>query len=92
MAGMGGGYAVEAGGKVLAALPLPIAGLLSQDDLPTVVSRMRDVNEAARRLGTTLDTPFSTLSFLALTVIPELKLSDFGLIDVERARVVPFTI
>lgn len=92
VAHMGGGYAVVAGGKVLAALPLPIAGLLSRDDLPTVVSRMRDVNEAARRLGTTLETPFSTLSFLALTVIPELKLSDFGLIDVERARVVPFTI
>lgn len=92
VAELGGGFAVVDQGKVLATLALPIAGLLAQSDLTTVVKDMEAVTAAAKSLGITLNQPFATLSFLALTVIPELKLSDFGLIDVARAQVVPFAV
>ena len=89
LAEIGGGIvAVEARG-VKAELPLPVAGLLSDAPLAEVVERSRACNEAAARLGCRLATPFLTLSFLALSVIPSLKLTDQGLVDVDAFRLVP---
>jgi adenine deaminase len=79
-----GGLVVVAGGVVLAALPLPIAGLLSDEPLETVVQQLSGVETVAASLGCTLASPFSTLSFLALPVIPQLRLTDLGLVDVEQ--------
>jgi adenine deaminase len=84
-----GGLAVAAGGRVLADLPLPIAGLISPDPLETVAGAYARLQEAYRELGGRLPDPFMALSFLALPVIPELKLTDLGLVDVNRFQVVP---
>jgi adenine deaminase len=81
-----GGLAVVGGGKTLASLPLPIAGLLSREPLETVVGKLEELEGAARGLGCSVDSPFSVLSFLALPVIPELKLTDRGLVDVMQGR------
>ena len=81
-----GGLAVVAGGEVLAALPLPIAGLLSDEPLETVVQQLSGVETAAAALGCALPSPFSALSFLALPVIPQLRLTDLGLVDVDRFK------
>lgn len=83
-----GGLAVIAGGKVLASLALPIAGLLSDEPLEVVVDKLEGLEQLARDLGTTLKSPFATLSFLALPVIPELKLTDLGLVDVNEFRLI----
>jgi len=83
-----GGLAVAAGGKVLASLALPIAGLLSDEPLEMVVAKEEKLEQQARDLGTTLSSPFSTLSFLALPVIPELRLTDLGVVDVNEFRVI----
>ncbi len=80
---------VVRGGKRLAALPLPIAGLMSDRPLNEVVSGARGLKEAARGLGCALDDPFMALSFLALPVIPELRVTDRGLVDVNRFDFVP---
>ncbi|MBI4311491.1 MAG: adenine deaminase [Chloroflexi bacterium] len=85
---MGGGLAAVSDGKVLASLALPIAGLLSQEPLEAVVAAIEALEEAAKALGCTLPSPFSTLSFMALPVVPELKLTDMGLVDVKRMRLV----
>lgn len=85
----GGGLAVAAGGRVLAELPLPIAGLLSPAPLPEVAAALRRLHRAYHDLGGTLPDPFMALSFLALPVIPALKLTDLGLVDVSRFQVVP---
>jgi adenine deaminase len=84
----GGGLAVAAGGGVLAELPLPIAGLLSPAPLPEVAAALRRLHRAYHDLGGTLPDPFMALSFLALPVIPALKLTDLGLVDVTRFQVV----
>ena len=81
-----GGLVVAVGGSVLASLALPIAGLLSDEPLEAVVDKLESVERAATDLGTTLPSPFSTLSFLALPVIPELRLTDLGLVDVGEFR------
>jgi adenine deaminase len=83
-----GGLVVTAGGKVLASLPLPIAGLLSDKPLETVVNKLDALELKARDLGTALGSPFSTLSFLALPVIPELRLTDLGLVGVNAFKLV----
>ncbi|MFQ5827103.1 MAG: adenine deaminase, partial [Dehalococcoidia bacterium] len=80
-----GGLVATRGEKVLAALPLPIAGLLSDAPLEEVASKLEGLEKAARRMGCTLPSPFATLSFLALPVIPELRLTDKGLVDVSGA-------
>ncbi|MEJ2069963.1 MAG: adenine deaminase C-terminal domain-containing protein [Syntrophobacterales bacterium] len=85
---LGGGLAVVAEGRVLADLPLPVAGLLSPAPLEEVAQAHGRLREAYRSLGGTLDDPFMTLSFLSLEVIPALKLTDLGLIDVTRFEVV----
>jgi adenine deaminase len=86
---LGGGLAVVAGGKVLADLALPIAGLISPWPLDRVAAAYRRLKEAYHGLGGALPDPFMALSFLALPVIPALKLTDLGLVDVERFQVVP---
>jgi len=86
---VGGGLAVARDGKPAAVLPLPVAGLMSTDPLPAVRRRLDRLTAAARGMGCMLHDPFMTLSFLALPVIPRLKLSDRGLIDVQRFAFVP---
>src|SRR5437868_2190091 len=89
LANIGGGIVAVDGAQVLAELPLPVAGLLSDASLEEVVTRSRAVVAAARELGCTLEAPFQLLSFLALSVIPSLKLTDQGLVDVDRFELVP---
>lgn len=84
---MGGGLAVAAGGNIVDALPLPVAGLLSDKPLKDVVDRFEGLKKAAAGLGAKLGDPFATLSFLALPVIPELRLTDKGLVDVAQFKV-----
>jgi adenine deaminase len=86
---LGGGIVAVEGGEVVAELPLPVGGLLSEAPLAEVVARSRACSEAAERLGCTGASPFLTMSFLALSVIPKLKITDRGLIDVDRFEVVP---
>ena len=81
---MGGGQVAVADSNVLAALPLPIAGLMSDRPLEEVAAQDEAIHTAAHALGCRLHSPFMTLSFLALPVIPKLKLTDKGLVDVER--------
>ncbi len=83
-----GGMAIARGETVLAQLPLPIAGLMSDQPIETVRRQMDDLLTAAHNLGSPLHDPFMTLSFLALPVIPSLKLTDHGLVDVDRFEVV----
>ena len=86
---LGGGLVVANKGKLLAGLPLPVAGLMSAAPLPQVVKEKREINRAVDTLGAALAQPFMALSFLALSVIPKLKLTDQGLVDVELFRHVP---
>jgi adenine deaminase len=86
---IGGGIVAIDGGRVLAECPLPVAGLLSVAPLADVIAQSRACNEAALGLGWSGKTPFLTMSFLALSVIPALKITDRGLVDVERFQLVP---
>ena len=86
---IGGGQVVVAGEEVLASHPLPIAGLMSDRPLEEVAASARRLNAAAAELGSLLPAPFMTLSFLALPVIPHLKLTDRGLVDVDSFKIVP---
>lgn len=79
----GGGQCAATEAEVLAALPLPIAGLMSDRSLQEVVEQVSALQEAARSLGCELEDPLMALSFLALPVIPALKLTDRGLVDVD---------
>jgi len=88
---MQGGLTVVAEGQVLASLALPLAGLMSPEPLETVAAQLEAVEGAAASLGASVPAPFAVLSFLALPVIPELKLTDKGLVDVEKASFVDFT-
>ncbi|MEY2428636.1 MAG: adenine deaminase, partial [Verrucomicrobiota bacterium] len=83
---MGGGQVAVSKGKVEAALALPIAGLVSDRPLDEVMKRIADLNGAAHALGCDLGAPFMSLSFLSLSPIPELKLTDQGLIDAVNMR------
>jgi adenine deaminase len=85
----GGGQAVACGEEVLALLPLPIAGLLSDRPVEGVRAGADSLRAAAKELGSPLRSPFATLSFLALEVVPELKLTDRGLVSVPERRIVP---
>jgi len=86
---LGGGIVVADETGVRAELPLPVAGLLSDRPLAEVLAASRALNDAARAAGVTIPAPFQTLAFLALSVIPALKITDRGLVDVERREVVP---
>lgn len=86
---MGGGIAVVSGRKVLAELPLPIAGLMSEESVSQVNRKLETLQRAIRDLGCKLPDPQMTLSFLSLPVIPELKITDKGLVDVKQFKIVP---
>lgn len=92
LARSGGGLVVVAGGKVLAHLPLPIAGLMSDEPVADVVAKVTELHVSARQLGCKLSAPFMALSFLALPVIPHLKLTDKGLIDVNKFAPIELTV
>jgi adenine deaminase len=77
-----GGLIAAVGGKIKGSLALPIAGLLSEEPLEVVVSKLEKLQKIAAGLGCALPSPFATLSFLSLAVIPELRLTDKGLVDV----------
>ncbi|MBI3814055.1 MAG: adenine deaminase [Nitrospinae bacterium] len=83
-----GGQVAVKDGKVIESLPLPIAGLMSDRPLREVKEKIEKLNSAVRRLGCKLPNPFMTLSFLSLPVIPEIKLTDKGLVDVEKSKIV----
>ena len=85
----GGGVVVVDSGIVKAELKLPIAGLLSDASLDEVISASNACVAAARALGCELPSPFQTMAFLALSVIPSLKITDRGLVDVDRFELVP---
>jgi adenine deaminase len=83
VAALEGGLAVVRDGQVLASLPLPIGGLMSDLPFEEVAARLEQVEAAATALGARPTRPFMSLSFLALSVIPSLKLTDRGLVDVD---------
>jgi adenine deaminase len=89
---LGGGAVVARGGEVLAGLPLPIGGLISDRPLSEVRGQLDELAAAARRCGGDHPDPFMALSFVALEVIPSLKLTDRGLVDVERFELVPLAV
>ena len=89
---IGGGLVVIVSRGVQAELPLPIAGLLSDAPVAEVVAASRQCVEAAEALGCTFSAPFQMLAFLALSVIPKLKITDRGLIDVDRFAMVPLDV
>jgi adenine deaminase len=86
---LGGGIVVVDAGEVAAELPMPVAGLLADAPLAEVIEQSLGCNDAARALGWSGATPFLTLAFLALSVIPSLKITDRGLVDVDRFELVP---
>ena len=79
-----GGFVVVREGKVLAEMPLPIAGLMSAEPYETVREQLRTLRHAAEELGSVLEEPFLQLAFIALPVIPHLKITDRGLVDVDK--------
>jgi adenine deaminase len=89
IAEMDGGQVAVADGQVQAACPLPIAGLMSDRPLEEVRDQVAALTDAAHALGCTLPDPLMTMSFLALPVIPALKLTDKGLVDVNKFDFVP---
>lgn len=86
---LGGGLVAAAGEEVLSEVPLPVAGLMADESLVTVRHQMDGLVKTARGMGSTLHDPLITLGFLALEVIPALKLTDRGLVDVEQFDFVP---
>jgi adenine deaminase len=92
LANIGGGIVVVDGAEVAAELPLPVAGILSDAPLAEVVDRSHAVVAAAETIGCTIEAPFQLLAFLALSVIPSLKLTDRGLVDVDRFELVPLEV
>jgi adenine deaminase len=89
---LGGGLVVVDGGNVIAELPLPVAGLLSDRPLAEVLTASDALNEALVSLGVRFPHPFQVLAFLALSVIPSLKITDRGLVDVDRFELVPLAV
>jgi adenine deaminase len=86
---LGGGIVVAEAGAVVEELPLPVAGLMSDRPLGEVHRRMEALERRLQAMGVRGQAPFMTLSFLALSVIPELKITDLGLVDVGRFQLVP---
>lgn len=86
---MGGGQVVVSNQKIIAKLPLPIAGLMSAEPVHSIKNQIDRLIAGAAGIGAVIDNPFMTLSFLSLPVIPELKLTDKGLVDVNKFQIVP---
>jgi adenine deaminase len=89
LAEIGGGIVVAEAGTVVDELPLPVAGLMSDRPIGQVAADLRRLEGRLREMGVGLGSPFMALSFLALSVIPKLKITDRGLVDVDRLQVVP---
>lgn len=89
MSELEGGFVVAKDGKVLAELALPVAGLMSLEPFEFVRDRLVELRDAARKLGVVLEEPFLQLAFLALPVIPALKITDRGLVDVVKFEIIP---
>ena len=89
---LGGGIVVADSAEILSELPLPVAGLLSDRPLADVLAASRALNAAAQELGVAYPHPFQVLAFLALSVIPSLKITDRGLVDVDRFELVPLAV
>ncbi len=89
---IGGGLAVAKGDEILEALPLPRAGLISDSPLAEVRQGLDALAAAVQALGCTHPDPVMALSFVALEVIPSLKLTDRGLVDVEKFDFVPLEV
>lgn len=92
LAALGGGIVAVLDGAVLAELPLPIAGLIADRPLPEVRDALDKLEAAATQLGASIPAPYMTLSFLGLAVIPELRLTDYGLVDVRAGQLVPLAV
>jgi adenine deaminase len=86
---VGGGIVAARDGRAVDDLPLPVAGLMSDRPLAEVAADLRRLEGRLRDLGVGLESPFMALSFLALSVIPRLKITDRGLVDVDRFEIVP---
>jgi adenine deaminase len=84
-----GGFVVARGGEVLAELALPVAGLMSLGSFEDVHDSLVALRAAAKSLGVTLREPFLQLAFLALPVIPALKITDRGMVDVVKFEIIP---
>ncbi len=89
LAECGGGWVVVQNGKVLAKLALPVAGLMSDKSAQEITPQLDELHRAARSIGCKLSSSFMALSFLALPVIPSLKLTDLGLVDVDAFAQIP---
>jgi len=89
---IGGGIVVARDGAVRGELALPVAGLLSDEPVEDVAERLEQLQEMLAEQGVRDDAPFMTLSFLALSVIPSLKITDRGLVDVDRLQLVPLSV
>ena len=90
LAQLGGGQVAVLDGRVVAELPLPLAGLISDRSADEVAAAQRTLRKAAAQaLGVTADEPFMQLSFIALSVIPQLRITDGGTLDVDAQRYVP---
>ncbi len=85
---IGGGFVAVRDGAVLGELPLPLAGLVSLDPFEAVAQRLHRLRDLVRDLGCTLPEPFLQLAFLPLPVIPHLKITDFGLVDVDKFELI----
>jgi adenine deaminase len=85
---LGGGFVAVSGGTILAELALPIAGLMSDQPFETVTHGLERLRAAVFGMGCVLDEPFVQLAFLALPVIPHLKITDLGLVDVDRFELI----
>lgn len=90
---MQGGFAIAEDGEVVSKLPLPIAGLISEQDAETLADQMKSMKITARKLGVKAGIdPFMTLAFISLPVIPELRLITSGLFDVNSQKIVQITV
>jgi adenine deaminase len=89
LAQIGGGQVAVAGERILAEVPCPIGGLLSDRPMEEVASAVERMEKVSRGLGARIPAPFMTMSFLALSVVPELKITDRGLVDTIRFELVP---
>jgi adenine deaminase len=85
---MQGGIAIVKDGEVIESLPLPIAGIMSDQPTEYVSEKLTLLKDAAQAIGTPLEEPFMAMAFLSLPVIPKLKITDLGLVDVERFKLI----
>ena len=83
-----GGFVIASQGRITAELSLPIAGLMSLESFEIVRDKLIDLRRSAKDLGIILEEPFLQLAFLALPVIPSLKITDHGLVDVEKFKII----